>query len=161
MTEDKCPDCGASVADGRAGCQALFDEISLLGYSGYRYAATHALAFDAYCMQHPERYGLSAKSYAAHLTRLCCGLEHAGDAGVYAAIQKWLNGAVALDKPAAPEARGQMTVADLQAANDADEHTKLVRAWAENVWAAYAAQHELARGWIQAALRSKDVAKTR
>lgn len=60
-------------------CQALFDELALLAYSDPGYAAVHSLAFDAYCMQHPQRYCVSTKSYAAHLARLCCGLEYEGD----------------------------------------------------------------------------------
>lgn len=50
-------------------------------------------------MQHPDTYCRSAKSCAAHLTRLRRGLEHGADPKVYRAIQRWLNGAVALEKP--------------------------------------------------------------
>jgi hypothetical protein len=112
-------------------------------------------------MQHPESYGHSAKSYAAHLMRLCCGLEHDGDHKVYEAIQKWLNGAPAVEKPEVPGFRGKMTVADLTAARNAEEHEKLVREWAGSVWAAYATQHDIARNWITAALSIKDRAKTK
>jgi len=146
---------------GRAGCQALLDEISARAYSDLNYAATHDLAFDTYCMQHPERYCRSAKSYAAHLTRLCCGLEHRGDPKIYEAIQKWLNGVVALEKPEAPNYRGQMTVADLREARNGEEHKKRVHEWAKSVWEAYTAQHELARNWIRAALTAKELAKTK
>jgi hypothetical protein len=104
-------------------------------------------------MQHTQRYCRSAKSYAAHLTRLCCGLEHNGDHKVYEAIQKSLNGTVVFERPEAPDHRGQMTVADLPAATDVEEHTRLVKEWAESVWKAYAAQHDIARGWIKAALQ--------
>jgi hypothetical protein len=161
MSEEQCPACGASVKGGRAGCQALFDEIMLRAYSDPPYAATYPLALDAYCMQHPESYGHSAKSYAAHLMRLCCGLEHGGDHKVLEAIQKWLNGAAALEKPEVPKYRGTMTVADLKAARNAEEHTKLVREWAESVWAAYARQHEIARNWIKAAISLKDRPRTK
>jgi len=106
-------------------------------------------------MQHTERYCRSAKSYAAHLARLCCGLEHNGDYKVYEAIQKSLNGTVAFEKPEAPINRGQMTVADLLAASCVEEHTRLVKQWAASVWEAYASQHDIARRWIEAALSSK------
>jgi hypothetical protein len=125
----------------------------LRAYSDPLYAATHSLALDAYCMQHPEKYCRSAKSYAAHLTRLCCGLEHEGNHKVYEAIQKSLNGTVAFEKPETPFNRGQMTVADLLAASRVEEHTRLVKEWAASVWDAYAAQHAIARGWIKAALQ--------
>jgi uncharacterized protein DUF5946 len=154
MSEDHCPACGAAVAGGRAGCQALWDEIGARAYGDPGYAASHDLAFDAYCMQHPEHYCRSAKSYAAHLTRLCCGLEQGGDRGVYAAIQRWLNGAVVIEKPEAPGERGRMTVADLRATHNVEEHTRLAHDWAASVWEAYAAQHDMARAWMRAALRA-------
>ena len=157
MSQDNCPECGAPVAGGRAGCQALWDEMSARAYTSPDYAVTRDLAFDAYCMQHPERYCRSAKSYAAHLTRLCCGLEYGGDPGVYSAIQKWLNGAVDIVKPESPGSRGAMTVADLRAARTGQEHTRLVRDWTTSVWKAYAAQQDIARSWIKAALGGKDI----
>jgi Family of unknown function (DUF5946) len=152
MSEDRCPDCGAPVEGGRAGCQALWDEIALRAYSEPGYAATHDLAFDTYCMQHPERYCRSAKSYAAHLTRLCCGLEHEGKHKVYQAIQQSLSGAVQIERPVAPTNVGKITVADLKAARSVEEHAETVHAWANSVWQAYAEQHELARGWMNTAL---------
>jgi len=152
IASDRCPECGASVIGGRAGCQALCDEVSARAYSHPSYAATHDLAFDTYCMQHLEPYCRSGKSYAAHLTRLCCGVEHAGNPKIYAAIQKWLNGSVAIEKPEALSYRGQMTVADVYLASSAEEHTKRVHEWAQSVWEAYTVQHDLARAWIRAAL---------
>jgi hypothetical protein len=136
----------------------MWDEISARAYTDSGYAATRDLAFDAYCMQHPERYCRSAKSYAAHLTRLCCGLEYGGDPKVYTALQKWLNGTVDIVKPEPPNFRGQMTVADLWAARTLKEHIRFVHDWANGVWKAYAAQQDIARSWIRAALGGKDPA---
>ena len=144
---------------GRAGCQALMDEIGARAYGDPAYAATHNLAFDAYCMQHVDRYCRSAKSYAAHLTRLCCGLEQSGNPKIYAAVQKWLNGTVELEKPPILSHRGPMTVADVRAARNAEEHTRLVRDWAASVWKAYTTQHDLARNWIQSALSAGEMPK--
>ena len=154
MSDDRCPDCGAPVEGGRDGCQALWDEIALLAYSDPGYAATHDLAFDAYCMQHVERYGRTAKSYAAHLTRLCCGIEHERSRTLYRAIQKWLSGATALQRPVPPGNVGTLTVIDLKAARNVDEHIELAFEWARCVWDAYADQHELARNWIEVAWNS-------
>ena len=153
--EERCPDCGAPGGGGRAGCQALFDALGLRAYSDLQYAAVQSLALDAYCMQHLERYCRSAKSYAAHLTRLCCGLEYGGDPAVYRAIQQWLNGPVDLVKPPILPQLGPMTVADVQAAGSGEAYVRLVREWARVVWEAYAVQHDLARGWIQAALAAQ------
>jgi hypothetical protein len=161
MSENRCPECGAPVVGGRAGCQALWDEMSAQVYHSMDNAAARDLAFDAYCMQHPERYCRSAKSHAAHLTRLCCGLEYGGDPQVYAAIQQWLNGTVDIKKPEAPGRRGALTVSDLSAARSGQEHARLVHEWAASVWEAYTAQHKLARNWIQAALRAQEMTRTR
>jgi len=155
MSLTQCPECGAGVAGGRDGCQALYNELAMPGAGRLALSARRDLAFDTYCMQHTDTYCRSAKSYAAHLTRLCCGLEYAGDPQVYRAIQRWLNGTVPLQKPAVLSERGQMTVADLQAAKDAVEMIRLAQTWAEAVWRAYASQHELARQWVGLARRTR------
>jgi len=151
MSQDRCPECGAPISGGLAGCQDAWDKVGALAYINPAYGVVKDLAFDTYCMQHPGRYCRSAKSYAAHLTRLCCGLEYDGSALVYAAIQQWLDGFVDLKKPDVPENRGSMTVADVREAGDLAEHIRLVKAWAENVWEAYADQHDLAHWWIKLA----------
>jgi hypothetical protein len=147
-----CPECAAPGVGGQAGCQALHDQLALLAYANLPIAAQNTLAFDAYCMQHIEPYCHSAKSYAAHLTRLCCGMERGGDPIVYAAIQRWLNGPIALDRPAVLAQRGDITIASLLPATTPGELALLMGQWSASVWAAYASQHELARRWIALAL---------
>ena len=151
LGEERCAGCGAMILGAELGCQAVWDEISIMIYTHPAYAASHDLAFDAYCMQHPEKYGRSAKSYAAHLTRLCCGIEYQADPGVYAIIRQWLDGKVPLEKPALLRERGQLTVLEVYAASDAAEFRQRVQAWAENVWQAYHSQHDLAHAWIKVA----------
>ncbi|HTX90432.1 MAG TPA: DUF5946 family protein [Anaerolineales bacterium] len=151
MATGSCPDCGAPGVDGREGCQALFDET--FGPAHPELAAVRDLAFDAYCMQHLERYCRSAKSYAAHLTRLCCGLEYRGEPRLYTAIQKWLNGSVLLEKPALLPFLGKLTIADAPAVGTAEARREFARVWAESVWAAYASRHGLAHGWLEAAAK--------
>jgi hypothetical protein len=151
---EPCPGCGALIEDGRAGCQAAYEGLALRALNEPVFARVQPLAFDTYCMQHLETYCRSAKSYAAHLTRLCCGVEHAGDPAVYAAIQRWLNGKVQLDKPAVLPNRGNLTVKDADEALAAGRFELTVRAWAENVWQAYAPQHALAHAWIQSAIQN-------
>ena len=151
MNQETCPECGAPADGGRAGCQEIYEAVAnpALGSAGL--GRLRDLAFDAYCLQHPDTYCRSAKSYAAHLTRLCCGIEKGGDPQVYRAIQRWLNGAVKLDKPAVLASRGQLTVASLQSAGDPRELQTLAQLWADSVWEAYAAQHALAHAWLQQA----------
>ncbi len=149
---EACPACGARLG-GRAGCQAAFDDLVARAWTSPAHGAMHQLVVDAYCLQHPEDYCRSAKSYAAHLAGLCCGLEAAGDAQRYWAIARWLDGARELTKPSvlAPAARGAITVADAAAGADDAAYAASVRAWARAVWAAYGSQHEVARGWLLAA----------
>ena len=147
-----CPDCGAPVPGGREGCQALWNAIAAQAFTDLQYASVRDLAFDAYCMQHLERYCRSAKSYAAHLTRLCCGLEYAGNPQVYAAIQNWLNGTPPVSRPQDLPFLGKITVADVAAAQTGDAFRMLAHEWAESVWEAYTPQQALARSWVRLAL---------
>lgn len=145
-----CPACGAPLG-GRAGCQAAFDALSAASWTSPARGSVHHLLVDAYCMQHPEDYCRSAKSYAAHLAGLCCGVESGGDSRLYWTIARWLDGARELTKPAVPSARGMVTVADAAGATNDAAYAAHVRVWARAVWAAYSPQHELARTWLRAA----------
>jgi Family of unknown function (DUF5946) len=144
-----CPSCGARLG-GREGCQSAFDQLSAQAWSSPVRGAAHNLVVDTYAMQHPEEYGRSPKSYAAHLTALCCGIEHPGDQKPYWAIARWLDGPVAVEKPPLIRQRGTLTIADVSAAAGEDEYADLVRRWAREVWAAYADQQKLARTWLDA-----------
>ena len=101
---DSCPECGADVAGGQAGCQQLFDEVLAREYSDYRYAREHRLTVDAYSLQHPDEYMRSAKSYAAHLTGAYVAIEHGSVAETNRAILQWLNGSTSLQRPDQPAA---------------------------------------------------------
>jgi hypothetical protein len=153
MTET-CPGCGLIVAGGRQGCQGLYDETAARALADPAYTPAQNLAFDAYCMQHLDTYCRSAKSYAAHLTRLCCGIEYAGDPAVYVAIQRWLNGKSNLVKPTNLPKPGNWTIQDVTGALDADSFLLKVRAWAHDVWQAYAPQHADAHEWIHSAIQN-------
>ena len=155
---DCCPDCGAVISGGREGCQAAWETITLRAYSEPAYGVLYDMAFDTYCMQHPEKYCRSTKSYAAHLTRLCCGLEYDGDTKVYAAIRRWLDGRVELEKSQLLAYRGKLTIADLLNAPAPQAYRQRILYWAEDVWAAYGSQHDLARSWIKAAMKSANYA---
>ncbi len=147
-----CPDCGAWVSGGREGCQAVYDGLSMRALDDFRYSVSRDLAFDTYCMQHVEKYCLSAKSYVAHLTRLCCGMEYGGDLAVYAAIQRFLNRQPALVKPPILEYLGELTVVQAASVESPAAYQQQVRRWAECVWQAYQPQQALARAWIKQAL---------
>jgi hypothetical protein len=150
---DRCPECGGKVEGGRGGCQALFDEITYRMGTEPRIAAIHRLALDTYCMQHVESYCESAKSYAAHLIGLCWGIDHRDDPAPNALILRSLDGSARLVKPPVLSERGSITLPDVMAAyiasSSVDELVRQVHAWANNVWEAYASQHEIAQAWLK------------
>lgn len=148
-----CPECGAPVTGGRAGCQKLFDEVLAREFGDFRYARLHRLTVDAYSLQHPSEYMRSGKSYAAHLTGMCAAMERDDAGGVNEAVQRWLNGAKALERPSEPppSTRGSLTVAHVHGAANAEEHLARVREWARTTWDAWHDYHAVARQWIDQA----------
>ena len=149
---DVCEDCGAAVAEGRAGCLKIFEEILAREFTDYRYGRIHRLTVDAYSLQHPDKYMRSGKSFAAHLTGMCAALEGQDALALNQVVQKWLSTNPRLEKPAhVPEGRGELTIAYIHDAADADDHVKRVREWARDVWDAWSEHHDLARRLISEA----------
>ena len=159
LVDRRCTECGALVPPEFGSCDELF--MSLLTSLGMRQAdlpegdPLARLFVDTFAMQHPQRSCKSAKSYAAHLTGLCCGVEYGGSQAVYSALQRWLNGpaaSIGITRPTEPESRGTLTVrCAYDATNDAGLAAR-VHDWAADVWRAYASQHELAHNWITKAM---------
>ena len=89
-TVEVCEGCGLAIASGTAGCQAIMDELTARGFSDASYGRVHRLFVDTYCLQHPDPYCVSFKSFAAHLTGVCWTLEYGGSPGtVSEALRKW------------------------------------------------------------------------
>lgn len=145
---EPCPECGAPVG-GRDACQTLFDDLGLRAFSASRYAALRRLAVDCYACEH-DRYILSGRSLAAHLTGVGVAIEHAGDQDVQDRVQRWLSRTRHVDKPAVPSVRGQVTIADVVNVPP-DGYPAAVRRWAESVWGAWRRHQPLAREWISSA----------
>jgi uncharacterized protein DUF5946 len=97
-------------------------------------------------VQH-DRYILSGRSLAAHLTGVCIALEHDGDESLLRAVQQWLSRTRELPKPSVPAFRGDVTVDDVIAAAPEDRGP-VVRRWAASAWQAWAEHQQLARTWI-------------
>ena len=154
-----CPECGADVQGGRAGCQQLFDELLAREFGDYRYAREHRLMVDAYSLQHPDEYMRSAKSYVAHLTGAYIALEFGPVADANRAIHLWLNGSTSLERPHQPaqRQRGMLTIRHVHVATNPEDHVRRVREWAESAWAAWRPYHALAKQWTDEALRSRQV----
>lgn len=146
---DVCEDCGASAAQGEAGCLNLFEEILAREFSDYRYGRIHRLTVDVYSLQHPGAYMRSGKSFAAHLTGMCAAMEYDDPPAINQTVQKWLSTNPKIDKPAQlPKQRGTLTIGHIHKASDADEHANRVREWAREVWDSWSEYHKLARSLI-------------
>ena len=122
-------------------------------YTDFTYGKTHRLMVDTYTMQHPNKYMISAKSYAAHLTGMGITMAHGDDPDLFRLTQQWLNGEKQLKKPELPEDYGDMTIAHVWEAKDGADHNRLVGEWAQVVWKAYVDYQELAEEWIEMARR--------
>lgn len=147
-----CPSCGAVPLAGYADCRAMWDELLARSFSDFGYARFHRQIVDVYSMQHPAAYCRSAKSYAAHLTGLCCCAERGGEPAIQEAVQRWLSGNPALTRPPIPGDRGAITLVEVLEAPYPEGIPEALERWTLAAWEAYADAHELARRWIREAL---------
>ncbi|HEX8626087.1 MAG TPA: DUF5946 family protein [Allosphingosinicella sp.] len=148
MTEERCGGCGRAVEGGTEACQARYEALLARDYEDSAFFAVHRMFVDTYSLQHPDRYCRSAKSLAAHLVGLGLILE----AGIPAAsgapaLRAWLDGRRELEKPELPEARGEITLGDVETISEPGPWRGAVRAWAVSTWQAYSGLHPLARSW--------------
>jgi hypothetical protein len=167
LVDGRCTECGALIPPEFGSCDELFMTLlTPLGMSDVDLPEGNPLArlfVDTFGMQHPARSCKSAKSYAAHVTGLCCGVEYGGAQSVYSALQRWLNGpvqAIGITRPSEPQYRGTLTVRYAYDAADDGEFAARVHEWARDVWQAYASQHELVRSWVRKALGEGNVGRT-
>jgi hypothetical protein len=148
VTEERCGGCGRAVEGGTAGCQARYEALLARDYEDPAFFAVHRMCVDTYSLQHPDRYCRSAKSLAAHLVGLGLILEEGISAASGApALRDWLDGRRELEKPPLPEARGEITLGDVEAIAEPGPWSDAVKAWAASTWQAYAELHPLARRW--------------
>ncbi|MCV0403502.1 MAG: nucleotidyltransferase family protein [Chloroflexi bacterium] len=161
-----CPGCGA-VYRARAdvethpyigaspACWATYGAVLAREFRDRAHGAVHRHAVDAYAAQHPGVDGRRQRqSVAVHLIGLCGWLEHRMNADALLPMTRRLTDG-AREWPWLDPPKGyKVTVLDVLAARSGDEHVRLVRAWAEDVWSAWGAHHDLVRRWTDAALGS-------
>jgi hypothetical protein len=132
------------------GCWAAYGEVLARQYVDAGYATAGQMTVDAYAVQHPGTASpQSIQSVALHLISLCLMLEHSADA--VAATQ--IVARVAQDKSrfiwlTPPDARGDINVSAVRAAQTAAEHLQLVRAWGAAAWDAWSSHHDTVREWL-------------
>lgn len=159
--ETICSGCGLAVSGGTPACRAIFDAYIAGEWTNpisYRY---HRMFVDTYCLQHPDQFCASAKSFAAHLTGLCAAFEHKSHPSVLNAVNRWLSGNPSLTKPELPAFRGALTIAVVQAQVQAEAQAaapqpeqnpfpiaQAIDRWARSTWEAYSTLHPQAHLWI-------------
>jgi CTP:molybdopterin cytidylyltransferase MocA len=161
---EPCPGCSARylphAADeahpfigASAACWAAFGEVLAREFGDITFGRVHRHTVDVYAVQHPGGDGRRERqSVALHLVGLCHWLEHDLEMERLNAITQRLAD-TDRDWPwLAPPAGFAMTVVDVLAARDGAEHVRLVRAWAERTWDAWAAHRDVVRSWARAAL---------
>ena len=156
-----CVGCGASVPDvpgvgerpggTAAGCWAAFCEVLAREYSDFRYARSHRLTVDAYTAQHADHPSPRAvKSLAVHLVGLHVTLElDYPPERAMRAVQRAANRVDHFRWLEPPRSRGALTILDVRAARDAEEHLALVQRWARSVWEAWTEHHATVRAWAK------------
>jgi len=148
---EPCPGCGLELPPvgtpthpyigASPSCWALYGELLARDYSDWDPEA-HRLAVDTYAVQHPGGDDRRARqSVACHLTALHLVLERGfRDAQVKEVVRSMVAAATELPRLEPPVSNGTVTVRDVLAGTP-------VRAWAEDVWAAWSAHHDRARAW--------------
>jgi hypothetical protein len=131
--ENTHPYLGASPS-----CWALYSEMLAREYSDPRYMKVHRLTVDAYAAQHPGRpERRTIQSVWLHLAGLYLMLEKGASpefaTRTIASLAKISDTFVWLDPPG----RYASNVADAIIAGDAATHERMVRRWAEHVWAGW------------------------
>jgi hypothetical protein len=160
-----CPGCGVALPL-RAGlprhpylgaspeCWATFGELLARGYEDPAYRRMHQLTVDTYAVQHPGKpERRTIQSLALHLMTLAMVVEDGLDPRCGPELHKRMVRAGGYEWLAPPSMDGRMTVIDVLQATTAREHDQVVRAWAEDVWDAWAGHHRTVRRWIGRSLR--------
>ena len=145
----RCPECGAPGAATTEACEQRFHALGMERFDDAELASDWRLIVDCYAVQH-DRYILSGRSLAAHLTGLAVAIEHEGAEQVNDRVQSWISRTRHIEKPAVPRFRGTVTIADIADAPP-DEYAAAVQRWAGSVWDAWREHHALAREWIASA----------
>ncbi len=148
---ERCAGCGAPLEGGMQACQERMDAVGVAATTAGIGYPLRRLMIDTYCLQHPDRYCVSGKSLAAHLTGAAWQLDLAGGRDGLDHLQRWLDGPRQLPRPPVPADRGRLTVVDFERALERDGWPTAIDLWARSTWLAYAPLRTLAYEWIAAA----------
>lgn len=164
LNTSPCPDCGGKfeAVDGvthaylgaAAGCWGAFNSVLAREFQDAAYFSVHRFTVDAYTAQHPgdQADRRAAQSVNIHLAALCTLIEQERDIAYIPRLLKTLANNYKDQfeplPPPAPDAYA-LTVKDVLKAENAQQHCKIVRAWAQDVWRAWEPHHETARSLVK------------
>jgi len=149
-----CVGCGAEVRDvdypvhsdmrTSPGCWALFCDVLGREFSDRAYWPVHQLTVNAYALQH------AASNPALHLLALCLRFEHGlSDEQILPVMRRVAKDKNALPSVETPSVTNKVTVLDVYAARNAQEHIAAVERWARSVWRSSSDSHEAIRKLAQ------------
>ncbi len=120
-------------------CWARYGEVLAREYTDRAlFGGAHRSTVDAYTAQHPDDQ--PPKSLVVHLVALHLTLDRAAEPGwVSRAMDAYVRGGGPYPPVDPPQDRGSITVQDVLAA---DDHVATARAWAAEVWRAWAHVHD-------------------
>jgi uncharacterized protein DUF5946 len=156
----RCPGCGLRLpeldaptpvdVDASPACWALYGRLLVAEYDQAPSPRLHQLTVDSYGAQHPSaRHDRSDRALGLHLIGLCLLLERGASAQQTSELlAQVLEHPPSFGRLEAPTPNGAITVSDVAAAQNPDEHSRLVEQWAASVWHAWAPHHGVVRAWI-------------
>lgn len=130
------------------GCWEIYGQILAKEYGEFRYPQMiHRMTVDTYAVQHPGKPGRqSIQSVNLHLVSLYLLIER-GASGKLAneSMKRVSENVERLTWLTPPVPNGTLTVLDVVRAETLDAHAEAVKAWAKNVWDAWAPHHATIR----------------
>ena len=151
----KCYGCGAMVENiagqphkyigATQGCWNLYGEVLAKEYGEYEYFEhTHRLTVDTYAIQHPGQPGKqSTQSVHIHLISLYSVLIKNRSGGeATKKIGEILEKNPQFEWLEPPVPNGKITVIDVLTAKNKEEHEKVVREWAEDVFGCWYSKYK-------------------
>ena len=158
-----CPGCGLDLPDSdgpthaylgaSAACWALFGEVLAREFGDPGYFSIHQLTVDTYAVQHPgQEERRTIQSAGLHLMTLCLVVERDFDPTKGPVMHKQFVGRPEFHRLEPPAHLGDLTVADVHRASNANEHKLAVQRWARSVWAAWSPHHDQIRRWLDESL---------
>lgn len=155
-----CPGCGVVLPSEEGpthayirsspACWARYGELLAREFGDPAYFGLHQVTVDVYAVQHPgaaERRAI--QSVGLHLMTLCMVLEQGADPTEGPKLHRRMAKRPGIEWLDPPAMAGRMTVVDVLPARSPQEHEQLVRAWAEDVWEAWAPHHDTVRRWVE------------